>query len=121
MTNHAHLVIRSNGSQPLSDILRDFKSFSSKCLIKAIIEYPQESRPEWLLEKFWNKSENGYRLWRADNKPIELWSNPVIDQKINYVHMNPVEAGIVFHPEDYVYSSACDYSGRKGYLEVIIA
>lgn len=121
MTNHVHLVIRSKGLQSLPDILRDFKSFSTKCLIRAIKEHPKESRREWLLEKFWNKSENGYRLWRGDNRPIELWSNPVIDQKINYVHMNPVKAGIVFHPEDYVYSSARDYAGKKGYLDVIIA
>lgn len=37
-----------------------------------------------------------YQFWKHDNKPIELWSNKVIGEKINYVHENPVEAGLVF-------------------------
>ncbi len=61
-----------------------------------------------------------YQFWRHDNKPIELWSNKVIDEKINYIHNNPVEEGLVFRPEDYVYSSAKDYSGEKGILNDII-
>jgi hypothetical protein len=80
---------------------------------------------EWLLEQFeksGNKSSNvkKYQFWRHDNKPIELWSNKVIDEKISYIHNNPVEEGLVYHPEDYVYSSAKDYSGEKGILEGVI-
>jgi hypothetical protein len=65
----------------------------------------------------------------GDNKPIELWSNKVIDQKIDYlpdfviqagIHMNPVEEGLVFRPEDYVYSSATDYAGENGLLDVFV-
>ena len=61
-----------------------------------------------------------YQFWRHDNKPIELWSNKVIDEKINYIHNNPVEEGLVFKPEEYVYSSAKDYSGEKGILNDVI-
>ena len=57
---------------------------------------------------------------RHDNKPIELWSNKVILQKINYVHQNPVEAGLVFRAEDYRYSSAVDYSDEKGLLDDMV-
>ena len=53
------------------------------------------------------------------NKPIELWSNPVIDQKINYIHNNPVEAGFVEHEYEYLYSSARDYAGNKGLIKII--
>ncbi len=52
--------------------------------------------------------------------PIELWSNKVIGEKLNYIHYNPVEEGLVFRPEDYVYSSAIDYSGEKGVLDGVI-
>ena len=52
-----------------------------------------------------------------DNKPIELWSNKVIKQKIDYVHQNPVEAGLVYKAEEYVYSSARDYTEEKGLLD----
>jgi hypothetical protein len=36
------------------------------------------------------------QFWRHDNHPIELWSNKVIYEKINYIHNNPVEGGLVF-------------------------
>jgi hypothetical protein len=49
-----------------------------------------------------------------------LWSNKVIDEKIDYIHNNPVEEGIVFRPEDYLFSSAADYAGEKGILENVI-
>lgn len=122
MTNHVHLVFRSIGEQKPEQILGDFKRFTSKKLVKAIAENPKESRKEFLLQQFKaaaaktsNVSEN--QFWRHDNKPIELWSNKVIDEKINYIHQNPVEAGLVSRPEDYKFSSAIDYSGEQGVLE----
>lgn len=118
MTNHLHLVIRAKEEVLLQNILRDYKKFTSKAIIQAINENIQESRKDWLLEQF--KTPEGIRFWRGDNKPIELWSNKVIDQKIDYIHQNPVEEGIVFKAEDYVYSSAADYVGEYGLLEVIV-
>ncbi len=118
MTNHLHLVIRAKEGYRLPDILRDYKKFTSKAITKAIADNYQESRKEWLLEQF--KTPEGFRFWRADNKPIELWSNKVIDQKIDYIHQNPVEEGLVFKAEDYVYSSAIDYAGENGLLDVIV-
>jgi hypothetical protein len=49
-----------------------------------------------------------------------LWSNKVIDEKIDYIHNNPVEEGLVFRAQDYLYSSAADYAGEKGILENVI-
>lgn len=126
MTSHVHLVIRRSGDRSLSSILRSFKQFTSKSLLKAIKDNPRESRKEWMLDAFEEagaKKSNvkQYQFWRHDNKPIEVWSNKVISQKIRYVHDNPVEEGLVLRPEDYPYSSARDYAGEKGYLDVIIA
>ncbi|MFV0269194.1 MAG: REP-associated tyrosine transposase, partial [Draconibacterium sp.] len=101
MTNHVHLIIRARGKILLQDIIRDYKKFTSKAIIKAIEDNIQESRKEGLLKQF--KTSEGYRFWRSDNKPIELWSNKVIDQKIDYIHQNPVEEGIVFRAEHYLY------------------
>ena len=117
MTNHIHLVFRSVGEHKPENLLGDFKRFTSRKIIQAIIDNPRESRKEWLLENFKKAAEsttnvNNYQLWRHDNKPIELWSNSVIAEKINYIHNNPVEEGLVFRAEDYVYSSARDYSGE---------
>ena len=121
MTNHVHLMFRSTKGQKPELLLGDFKRFTSKAIVKAIQDNPAESRKEWLLEQFAkaaSKTSNvkEYQFWRHDNQPVELWSNKVIDEKIRYVHNNPVEEGLVFYPEDYVYSSARDYSGAKGVL-----
>ena len=125
MTNHVHLIFRSIGSQKPEALLADFKRFTSQQIVKSIMENPQESRSEWLLEQFAqaaSKSSNvkHFQFWRYDNRPVELWSNKVIDEKVNYVHNNPVEAGLVFRPEDYLYSSAKDYAGEQGLLDDVI-
>ena len=118
MTNHVHLIIRAQEGYLLQDILRDFKRFTSNTILKAIKDNPQESRKEWLLAQF--KTEDGMCFWQSHNKSIELWSNELIDQKLNYLHENPVEEGLVFRAEQYVYSSAIDYAGEKGLLDIII-
>jgi len=125
MTNHVHLIFRSTNEQKPELLLGDFKRFTSKVLVKAIIANPKESRKEFLLEQFLEASSkssnvNKYQFWRHDNKPIELWSNNVIDEKINYIHNNHVEEGLVFRAEDYVYSSAADYAGEKGLVNNVI-
>lgn len=125
MTNHVHLVFRSvNGEKP-ELLLGDFKRFTSNSVVKAIQSNPQESRKEWLLEKFKDAAQKScnvkhYQLWQHNNKPIELWSNKVIDEKINYIHQNPVEEGLVFKAEEYMYSSAIDYTGETGLLKSVI-
>lgn len=125
MTNHVHLVFRTKELQKPELVLGDFKRFTSQKIVKAIIDNPKESRKEILINTFKKAAENTsnvkhHQFWRHDNKPIELWSNKVINEKINYVHQNPVEAGLVFRAEDYRYSSAIDYSGVKGLLDNII-
>jgi len=118
MTNHVHLIVRAAENYLLQDILRDYKKFTSKAIIGAIKENDRESRKQWIIKQF--KTPEGYRFWRADNKPVELWSNAVIAQKLDYIHQNPVKEGLVFRAEDYIYSSAADYAGEKGLLEVIV-
>jgi hypothetical protein len=68
-----------------------------------------------------NSRNTNYQFWRQDNQPQELYSAAFIFQKINYIHNNPVEAGIVEKPEHYLYSSAKDYVLTKkcGLLDVV--
>jgi len=125
MTNHIHLIFRSVNGQRPELLLGDFKRYTSKAIVQMIIDNPKESRKKWLIDQFLkagakSTNVNKYQFWRHDNKPIELWSNKVIDEKINYIHNNPVEEGLVFRPEDYIYSSAIDYSGEKGILDNVI-
>jgi putative transposase len=124
MSNHLHLILSAmNGD--LSDVLRDFKKYTSKQIVKAIEDNKQESRRDWMLRIFSQEGEKNsrnknYQFWRQDNQPQELYSAAFICQKINYIHQNPVEAGIVEKPEHYLYSSAKDYVLRKkcGLLDV---
>jgi len=124
MSNHVHLVISSKNNDT-SDILRDFKKFTSKHIIRAITENEQESRREWMLEIFTkagtaNSRNSGFQFWQQDNQPKELFSEKFTNQKLDYIHNNPVEAGIVEKAEDYLYSSARDYFYGKqcGLLEI---
>jgi putative transposase len=125
MSNHAHLVFSRSGQYSHSDILRDLKKFTSKKLIEAIENNPSESRKEWMLNIFGNAGQNkinnkDFQFWQQDNHPIELFSPSVTFQKIDYVHNNPVVAGIVSEADHYLHSSARDYLGKKGILDVEI-
>ena len=124
MSNHIHLVVSAKNNDT-SDILRDFKKFTSKRIIAAVQNNQQESRKEWMLEVFKregtkNSRNSNYQFWRQDNQPKECYSKQFTDQKLDYIHNNPVEAGIVDKAEEYLYSSARDYYyGKKiGLLEI---
>ncbi len=122
MSNHVHLIARTN-DKPLSNIIRDIKRHTSKQLLKAIEENIQESRKDWLLYLFnrageHNPNNEHYQFWQQDNHPIELWSNDVMDQKLDYLHNNPVTAGWVNLPENYLYSSARSYAGEPGLVNI---
>ncbi|MEI9811082.1 MAG: hypothetical protein WDO16_26125 [Bacteroidota bacterium] len=69
-----------------------------------------------------NSRNKNFQFWRQDNQPQELYSSSFIFQKRNYIHNNPVEAGIVERPEHYLYSSARDYVQMKkcGLLDVAL-
>ena len=125
MTNHVHLIFRSLEGEKPEQLLGDFKRYTSREVVKAIKGNPKEGRKEFLLEQFKKAAANSsnvkhYQFWRHDNKPIELWSNTVIREKVDYIHQNPVEAGLVHKAEEYVYSSAKDYAGEQGLLENIL-
>ncbi len=122
MPSHIHLIFRAKNENP-GDLLRDFKTYTSKKLQNQIYNNNQESRKEWLLwmmEKAGKTNSNikSRQFWQQHNKPIELWSSEVIDQKVDYIHMNPVVSGVVNEPEHWKYSSAVDYSGSKGLLDI---
>ena len=124
MPSHMHLVFRSRVQKP-EELIRDFKSYTAKQIIKLIEENMQESRREWLLNSFKkaasaNSNNTKHQFWQQHNHPVELWSTPVIKQKIDYTHYNPVEAGFVEYDHEYLYSSARDYCDIKGLVSVII-
>lgn len=65
-----------------------------------------------------NITNNKIQFWQQHNKPIELWSNDAIQKNLDYIHNNPVESGEVSESYHYLYSSAIDYAGNKGLLDI---
>ena len=122
MSNHIHLLVRSNMDN-LSDIIRDFKSYTSKQFLE-IVYSSKESRREWmkLVFEFHGKYKRKqiHQVWTNRNHAEIIVSQKFIEQKVEYIHKNPVTAGIVKNPEDYLYSSARNYAGLESVIDVII-
>ncbi|MCU0325764.1 MAG: transposase [Spirosomaceae bacterium] len=125
MSNHLHLVASATkDGVTMSDILRDFKKFTSKKIVEAI-QNENESRKQWLLYRFeyngrFNPKIKEFKFWQDGNDAKECYSLDFIEQKVNYIHQNPVRAEIVDFPEDYIYSSARNYCGKKGLIDVVL-
>ena len=124
MSSHIHFLCKATNGYILSDVIRDFKKFTSKNIIKAIINEP-ESRREWLLDYFQKacqhlKREQQFKVWQDGYHAEIVETNWFIKQKVNYIHNNPVKDKVVQFPEDYYFSSARNYAGLQNDLEVIL-
>jgi REP element-mobilizing transposase RayT len=125
MTNHMHMIVGSHGENKIPDILRDFKKFTSKKIVQTLLVESGESRRDWMLNRFEYAGKNdkkitNYKFWQEGNDAQEIFLNDYFNQKLNYIHYNSVKAEFVNREEDYRYSSAIDWSGGKGLLDVTI-
>jgi REP element-mobilizing transposase RayT len=114
MPSHVHFITYSEGGE-LSGTLRDLKSYTAKEIMSAIELNPQESRREWLIKTFEDygkesAQEQQRQFWKHDNHAFYLYSNKLIQQKVDYIHFNPVEAGFVNQPHEWRMSSANEQS-----------
>jgi len=122
MSNHLHLIVNTEDPVLLRDVIRDFKTFTSKKIIELIHSEP-ESRRDWMLSLFGlsaakSKRHKSYQVWQPGNHAIELYNAKFTWEKINYTHDNPVRAKYVSKQEDYIYSSARNYYGMESVLDV---
>ena len=125
MTNHLHLLACPAEGKDLSDILRDFKKFTARQILLALKEKKvNESRARAFMHSFGYHGEHNMRndvfqFWQQGNHAIHARSPAFCEQKLAYIHNNPVRAGFVDEPWQYRYSSARDYmTGRKGLVDV---
>ncbi|MFV8346915.1 REP-associated tyrosine transposase [Flavobacterium sp. ZB4P13] len=121
MSNHIHLIIQSQDGK-LSDLIRDFKKFTAKNILEKIQIVP-ESRKEWMLERFKLAAEKhtrnkNYQFWQYGNHPEEIYTNKFMWSKLDYIHLNPVRAGLVEKASQYIYSSASNYINDSGLLKI---
>jgi REP element-mobilizing transposase RayT len=117
------MIIRAKPPGKLQDVIRDLKSYTARHIRKLLEDDSKESRSKWMLEMMkragrHQSNTKDFQCWAHHNHPVELDSNAMIEQRLNYIHQNPVKAGFVDNPYEWVYSSARDYSGEKGLLEI---
>ncbi|HRH67137.1 MAG TPA: transposase [Bacteroidia bacterium] len=122
MPSHLHIIANTKIPIQLSDVVRDLKRFTSKALITHI-KNEKESRREWLLNRFQyaakiHPKNAEYKVWQDKNHAIELYTEKVTWQKLNYIHRNPVVDKIVYNEQDYLFSSARNYYGLPNVLEI---
>lgn len=121
MTNHIHLMVSAREGYHLSEILRDFKKFTAKSILADLEQNKKESRRNWMLWMFKkagasNSNNKVYQFWRQDNRPMEVSSNEFFNQKMEYIHYNPVKEGFCYKAIEYPYSSALWYERKEGLL-----
>jgi len=123
MSNHLHALLRQpEGKWNLSETIRDFKKMTARQILESMHTEP-ESRREWITHRFeWNAKDRNnrkqYQVWTADNHPEEIWSRKFFEQKLLYIHLNPVRAGFVHEPHFWRYSSACDLVSNQPLLKL---
>ncbi|MEA3315549.1 MAG: transposase [Campylobacterota bacterium] len=116
LENHLHLVASSDD---ISYTMRRFKSFTAKNILKLL----QERNITTILDQlaFYKKAHKKtaqYQLWQEGYQPKLIKDDKMMIQKINYIHQNPVKRGFIDEARYWRYSSARDYEGIKGLIEV---
>ncbi len=122
MPSHIHMIIGTE-KEPMQNILRDFKSHSSRSIRQAIKSEARESRKEWMLNLFEsagisNGNNKDWQFWQQQNHPLAVDTDKKLFNFVNYIHFNPIKAGYVDAPEHWIWSSAKDYAGTRGLLDI---
>ena len=116
LDNHLHLMVSADN---LSRVMRDFKRHTAK----EILAGARQEGKQWLLKQFEffksaHKGNSQHQVWQEGFHPQAISGENMLRQKLDYIHYNPVRIGLVDRPEDWVYSSARDYLGQDGVLEI---
>lgn len=105
METHFHIIWQMAGKEELHKVQLSFLKFTSQTLLRRL----SEEKSSFLEELLVNKSDRKCQVWMRRSLSISLWSGKVFEQKLDYIHNNPVQAGLCRNPEDYHYSSARFY------------
>lgn len=118
MHNHIHLVAEGNN---LSEDIRKFKSFTAR----EIIRYLESANRTIFLKRLMrgkrnHKKESTYQIWEEGSYPKQVNTYQKMENFINYIHFNPVNAGFVDRPEYWRCSSAVNYLGQNGIISITL-
>lgn len=118
MENHIHLIVKSDG---LSKKIQTFKSWTARNIIE-MFKDNENYQQLFKLKKAKQRSHTGsvHQLWQQGFHPKQILGDEMMIQKIEYIHNNPVKRGFVDHPEDWRYSSARNYTGKKSIIPITL-
>jgi REP element-mobilizing transposase RayT len=114
MPNHLHMIAGTDGD--LHALMRDFKRFTTRTVHDRLKQDGRTTLLNWLADATQRarQQRDELGLWKAGFHPQAISSRPVFEQKLRYLHENPMPKGLVARPEDWRYSSAAFYAGREG-------
>jgi REP element-mobilizing transposase RayT len=115
MNNHIHLIWQSLPGHSLSSIQLSFMKFTAQQIKFALAV----DNPTLLEQCKVNKTDREYQIWKRKPLSIELSSEKVFLQKLEYIHYNPVKAGICTYPEDHHFSSALFYENGIDHFNML--
>jgi REP element-mobilizing transposase RayT len=124
MTNHLHLLVQAKENEVIAELEKEFKSFTTRKILEAIDTEP-DARKKWMMERFENFGNilgflRKFHVWQTCTNPvfINCHKKDTLLEYIDFIHGNPVRDRIVDTSTDYLYSSARDYSGMTGLVNI---
>jgi len=116
LENHLHMIVQS---QHLDKDIQRFKRHTANQLLK----YLMDNNVQTLLDQFVfykkaHKTDRKYQFWQEGVHPELIQHQDMMNQKIDYIHQNPVKRGYVDEAEHWRYSSARSYMGKEGLIEI---
>jgi REP element-mobilizing transposase RayT len=119
MPDHMHLILWPFGTPTISDIMRDHKKFTSTRIIR---QANIEQIEAWMtaFEQAGRETRRSeHKVWQDSYWDVNIYTERFLRQKLNYLHRNPLRAGLVESPEQYVYSSYRNYVfGEQWLIEI---
>jgi REP element-mobilizing transposase RayT len=117
LENHLHLIA---SAPELSNAMKSFKMYTARQIIDLLERHSAKVLLRQLRAlKLPHKTASDYQLWEEGTKPKQIAGDAIMLQKLEYIHQNPVKRGYVDDPVHWRYSSARNYAGRAGLVEVI--
>lgn len=109
MPTHLHLVVYPDANVKLTDVMRDFKRFTSRAISTQLEQDEQPTILRGFAKQAPDRAKAEYRVWQEGFHPEAIYTPSFAQQKIEYLHNNPVRKGLVDAPEQWRYSSARNY------------
>jgi REP element-mobilizing transposase RayT len=117
LENHLHLIA---SAPDLANAIKSFKMYTARQIIDLLEAHGATVLLKQLrMLKLPYKTESEYQVWEEGSKPKQIDTDAMMEQKLEYTHYNPVKRGYVDDPVHWRYSSARNYAGLPGLIEVI--